>query len=256
MVNKLSPTEDLIKSSKTIDQLNTLNALNLILEDQKKSIFAIQNVINEITILVDKIFLKLNNSKLGRLIYTGAGTSGRIAIQDGVELLPTFGWPSKRLKYIMAGGRKAVFKSVEFAEDDIKKPIEIVKKLKINYNDVVIGVAASGNTPFTSKVIESSSENGAMTIAISNNPKGKILKYAKHNIILDTKGEVIAGSTRLKAGTSQKICLNLISTMLMVKLGNIKNGHMVNMIPTNKKLLERQKRIERLLKDKKLLRNG
>ena len=255
MAKKQSPTENLVKSSKTIDQLNTLNAINLILEDQKKSIFAIQNVISEISVLVDKIYLKLKNSSSGRLIYTGAGTSGRIAIQDGVELLPTFGWPSKRLEYIMAGGRKAVFKSVEFAEDDIKKPIEIVKKLKVNSDDIVIGVAASGNTPFTSKVIENSTKNGAMTIAISNNPKGKILKYAKYNIILDTKGEVIAGSTRLKAGTSQKICLNLISTMLMVKLGNVKNGHMINMIPTNKKLLARQKRIKLLLNDKQLLRD-
>ena len=251
MANKLSPTEDLVKSSKTIDQLTTLNAIKLFLEDQKKSIFAIQNVVSDISNIVDKIFLKLNNTSFGRLIYAGAGTSGRIAIQDGVELLPTFGWPSKRLEYIMAGGKKAIFRSVEFAEDDVKKPIEIVKRLKINSDDVVIGVAASGNTPFTSKVIETSTKNGAMTIAISNNPKGEILKQAKHNIILDTKGEVIAGSTRLKAGTSQKICLNLISTMLMVRFGYIKNGHMINMIPTNKKLFERQKRINRLLNKKK-----
>lgn len=246
---KISPTEELKKTDQTIDKLDTYNGIKLLLEDQKNSIFAIKKVMNDISNCIDQMFLRLKMSDTGRLIYAGAGTSGRIAIQDGVELLPTFGWPENRLKYIMAGGEKAVFKSVEFAEDDINKSIKIVKKLNINTDDVVLGVAASGNTPFTCKIIENAKAFGAMTIAITNNPNGAILKFADSKIILETKGEIIAGSTRMKAGTSQKICLNLISTMLMVKMGKVKNGLMTEMVPTNRKLIERKNKINALIKN-------
>ena len=153
----------------------------------------------------------------------------------------------KRLKLIMAGGNKALVNSVEFSEDDIKRPSEIINNLKINSKDIILGVTASGNTPFTCKVLEEATKLNALTIAITNNPNGKILNYANYNVVLDTKGELIAGSTRMKAGTSQKICLNLISTMLMVKLGKVKNGHMTNMVPTNRKLIDREKRIKKIL---------
>ena len=113
----------------------------------------------------------------------------------------------------------------------------------ISHEDVVIGVAASGNTPFTCRVLEKAKNQNALTIAISNNPSGKILKYGDHKIILDTKAEVIAGSTRLKAGTAQKICLNVISSMVMVKMGRVKNGMMNEMVPTNEKLRLRKKKL-------------
>ena len=245
---KISPTEELKKTYKTIDKLNTYDGIRLLLEDQKNSISAIKKVMNDISNCIDQMFLRLKMSDTGRLIYAGAGTSGRIAIQDGVELLPTFGWPENRLEYIMAGGEKAVFKSVEFAEDDVKNSIKIVEKLNINFNDVVIGVAASGNTPFTCKIIEKAKAYSAMTIAITNNPNGAILNFADNKIILETNGEIIAGSTRMKAGTSQKICLNLISTMLMVKMGKVKNGLMTEMVPTNSKLIERKNKIKALIK--------
>ena len=119
--------------------------------------------------------------------------------------------------------------------------------MKVNSKDVILGVTASGNTPFTCKVLEEATKLNSLTIAVTNNPNGNILNYANYKIVLDTRGELIAGSTRMKAGTSQKICLNLISTMVMVKLGKVKNGYMTNMIPTNKKLIERQKRIENIL---------
>ena len=249
MKNILSPTEELKKTHKTIDQLNTLDGIKLLLEDQKESLNAINKIINDLSFVTEQIYFKLIQFKSSRLIYVGAGTSGRIAIQDGVELLPTFGWPKKRLKLIMAGGNKALLKSVEFSEDNIKEPEKILKKNKVCSKDVVIGLAASGNTPFTCKILELSSKLNSLTIGITNNPNGDILNHCRHKIVLNTKGEVIAGSTRMKAGTSQKICLNLISTMLMVKLGKVKNGYMTNMIPSNKKLFDRQIRIKSLLEE-------
>ena len=125
----------------------------------------------------------------GRLIYVGAGTSGRIGVQDGVELFPTFNWPKRRLGFIIAGGNKAILNSVENAEDDVIQAQKAVSKKFLNSNDVVIGVAASGNTPFTCKVLEEAQKRGALTIAISNNPKGKLRDLGKWNIILDTQEE-------------------------------------------------------------------
>ena len=119
-----------------------------------------------------------------------------------------------------------------------------LEKLLVNKKDVVIGLAASGNTPFTCKVMEIAKNQGALTIAISNNPKGKILSFGKAQIVLETKEEVICGSTRLKAGTAQKICLNIISSMVMIKFGRIKNGLMIDMVPTNKKLRHRKSIID------------
>ena len=182
-----------------------------------------------------------------RIIYAGAGTSGRIGLQDGVELFPTFNWPRDRLDYIIAGGNQAILSAIENAEDDVVSAKEIIRKKVINNTDIIIGIAASGNTPFTCKVLEEAFKKDALTIAISNNPDGKILKFGKINIVLDTKEEVIAGSTRLKAGTAQKICLNTISTMVMVNMGKVKNGMMSNMVPTNEKLRKRKINIEKKL---------
>jgi len=178
------------------------------------------------------------------LIYAGAGTSGRIGVQDGVELLPTFSWPQKRLDYIIAGGKKAILKSIENAEDDTHQAIDMVLKKSVSSQDVVIALAASGNTPFTCKILEEANKIGALTIGISNNPNGNLLKFADSKIILDTKEEVIAGSTRLKAGTAQKICLNIISSLVMIKMGRVKNGKMSHMLPTNQKLRDRKIRID------------
>ena len=174
------------------------------------------------------------------MIYVGAGTSGRIGVQDGVELYPTFNWPKERLDFIIAGGIKSLLSSIENSEDDLKLAENDVKK-EISYEDVVIGLVASGNTPFTCKVLEKAKSTRSLTIAISNNPEGKILDFGDHKIILDTKEEIIAGSTRLKAGTSQKICLNIISSMVMIKMGRVKNGLMNKMVPTNEKLRIRKK---------------
>ncbi|MDC1194778.1 N-acetylmuramic acid 6-phosphate etherase, partial [Pseudomonadota bacterium] len=216
-------------------------------KEQKNAALEVKKASKSIEFSTNKIYEHLMLSSKGRLIYVGAGTSGRIGVQDGVELFPTFNWPKNRLDYILAGGNRAVKNAVENAEDNVIEAEKAVIKKLINSQDVVIALAASGNTPFTCKVLEEANKKGALTIAISNNPKGKLLKFGKCKIILDTKEELISGSTRLKAGTAQKICLNVISSMVMVKMGRVKNGIMCHMVPTNKKLRERKIRIDRQL---------
>ena len=185
----------------------------------------------------------LLGSQDGKIIYAGAGTSIRIAVQDGVELYPTFGWPTKRLGFIIAGGKQALTKSVENAEDDIIDAKKQFMNLDVTKKDIIICLAASGNTPFSCKVAEIANDKGVFTIGISNNPRGKLLNHTKFKLILDTGSEVVAGSTRLKAGSAQKICLNMISTLLMIKLGRVKNGQMSHLVATNAKLRDRKKRI-------------
>ena len=202
----------------------------------KRSIKSIEHAI-------EAIYKHLTLNSKGRLIYAGAGTSARIGVQDGVELFPTFNWPKERLDFIIAGGINALLNAIENAEDDTYSAEKVVEDKMIFHEDVVIGLAASGNTPFTCRVLEKAKNQNALTIAISNNPNGEILKYGDHKIILNTKAEVIAGSTRLKAGTAQKICLNVISSMVMVKMGRVKNGIMNEMVPTNEKLRLRKKNL-------------
>ena len=244
-MDKITPkTELLYKKSKPIDQLSIIDGINLMVNEQMSAALKVKDSNNSIKIAINKITTHLIFNKKGRLIYVGAGTSGRIGVQDGVELFPTFSWPHNRLDYIIAGGNKAITKSIEGAEDSTCLAIDDVVKKSINSQDVVIGLAASGNTPFTCKVLELAKNNNALTIAISNNPVGNILEFGKVKIVLDTEEEVIAGSTRLKAGTAQKICLNIISSMVMVKMGKVTNGLMTSMVPTNKKLRIRKQLIE------------
>ena len=247
MIRHIPKTELLYKKSKPIDHLSVDKGITLMLNEQKEAAMAVKKVSNSIELAINKIYERLILNNEGRLIYTGAGTSGRIGVQDGVELSPTFNWPKSRLDYIIAGGNKAILKAIENAEDDVLAAKDDISKKKINSNDVVIGLAASGNTPFTCTVLEEADKKGALTVAISNNPVGYILKFGQAKIILDTQEEVISGSTRLKAGTAQKICLNIISSMVMIKMGRVKNGIMSHMVPTNEKLRNRKLRINKLL---------
>ena len=243
MDKNIPQTEKLYKKSKPIDHLSISEGIMLLVNEQKKAALEIKKSIKSIEDAINQIYDHLELNVKGRLIYVGAGTSGRIGVQDGVELFPTFNWPKQRLQYIIAGGNKAILNAVENAEDDILEAEDATSKKFINPNDVVIGLTASGNTPFTCRVMEEAHKRGALTVSISNNPKGKILKFGKVQIILDTKEEVISGSTRLKAGTAQKICLNIISSMVMIKMGRVRNGMMSHMVPTNEKLRKRQLRI-------------
>ena len=245
MTKHISKTELLYKKSKPIDHLSLDKGIALMVKEQKDAAMAVKNVTDSLELAINQIYERLMLHNKGRLIYAGAGTSGRIGVQDGVELLPTFNWPNSRLDFIIAGGNQAILKAVENAEDDVSAAKGSILKKFINSNDVVIGLAASGNTPFTCKVLEESYKKGALTIAISNNPDGYILKFGHVKIILDTQEEVISGSTRLKAGTAQKICLNIISSMVMIKMGRVKNGIMSHMVPTNEKLRNRKLRLDK-----------
>jgi len=175
----------------------------------------------------------------GRLVYAGAGTSGRLAVQDGAELMPTFSWPDDRLVLLMAGGPEALLRSVEGAEDEVGRAQRLVRRYVIDHNDVLIAVAASGTTPFTLACLREAKLRGALTIGIANNPHTPLLAEADHPILLDTGAEPIAGSTRLKAGTAQKIALNVLSSVLMILLGRVYQGLMVDVQAANQKLVQR-----------------
>ena len=182
----------------------------------------------------------------GRLVYAGAGTSGRIGVQDGAELPPTFDWPEHRLVLLMAGGAAAFTRSVENAEDDCAAAQRDVAVHEIGPDDVVIGIAASGSTPYTTTIITESASRGALTIGIANSPGGALLAAAARPILVETGPETIAGSTRMQAGTAQKIVLNLFSSLVMVRLGRVHRGLMVDMNARNAKL---RRRALRMLQD-------
>ncbi len=179
----------------------------------------------------------------GRLAYAGAGTSGRLAVQDGAELMPTFSWPQERLLLLIAGGLKALVQSVEGAEDESEEAIRLVRRYEMETRDVLIAVAASGTTPFTLACLREAKRRGALTIAIANNRDTPLLAEAEHPIWLDTGPEPIAGSTRMKAGTAQRIALNLLSSLVMIRLGRVYRGLMVDLKAVNKKLIRRSEKI-------------
>lgn len=236
-------TEKTLPPHQWIDKLDTKDAIKLIIENQYKSIRAINLSIIEIETVINEILNHINKYKNSRIIYVGAGTSGRIGILDCVELPPTFNWDNDKLDFLLAGGKAAMFKSSETSEDDEKLIIDEIACKKINKQDIIIGISASGTTKYTVTGIKKCNDLGALTIGISNNNNTPLLKSAQLPIFLNSEIEVVSGSTRLAAGTTQKICLNIISTMVMTKLGRVKNSLMINMKPTNRKLKERKKRI-------------
>jgi N-acetylmuramic acid 6-phosphate etherase len=179
----------------------------------------------------------------GRLVYAGAGTSGRLAVQDGAELIPTFGWPPERIVMLMAGGEDALVRAVEGAEDDFDGAIALVHRHAIDAKDALVAVAASGTTAFTVACLREAAQRGALTVGIANNPNTPILDEADHPIWLDTGAEAIAGSTRMKAGTAQRVALTMLSSLVMIRLGRVYQGLMVNVQATNEKLERRSERI-------------
>ena len=217
-----------------IDAWPTAVALEAMLEGQMAAVAAVRAALPAIAAAVDATAAGIGTS--GRLVYVGAGTSGRIAVQDGAELPPTFNWPRERLVFSMAGGMDALTRSVEGAEDNAADGQKQMTDAKIVASDIVIGLAASGTTPFTIAAIAKARALGATTIGIANNPGAPLLAAAQYAILVATGAEVIAGSTRMKAGTAQKIVLNLFSTGLMIKLGRVYRGRMVDMAARNAKL--------------------
>lgn len=175
----------------------------------------------------------------GRLIYVGAGTSGRLGILDSVELFPTFSWPHERAVPLLAGGLGAMFEAVEGAEDDRNKGAADLRLLYPTYNDVILLVAASGTTPYVLGALQAARTVGSLSVGIANNAGTPLLTGCDNAILLDTGPELISGSTRLKAGTAQKIVLNTLSTALMVRLNKTYRNLMVDLHATNAKLIER-----------------
>ncbi|CAN5314306.1 N-acetylmuramic acid 6-phosphate etherase [soil metagenome] len=175
----------------------------------------------------------------GRILYAGAGTSGRLGVLDSVELYPTFSWPRERAVAILAGGEKAMFVAVEGAEDDADQGGRDLLALQPGANDVLLALAASGGTPYVLGALAAAKAAGALTIGFANNPAAPVTAAADIGITLDTGPEVISGSTRLKAGSAQKMALNTFSSSLMVKLHKVYGNLMVDLKPTNAKLVKR-----------------
>lgn len=210
-------------------------------ESQYRAIGAVQAARDPLARAIEAAAARLGSN--GRLIYLGAGTSGRIGAQDGAELPPTFNWPFERAITLMAGGPGALLQAVENAEDSATAAAEGLEGIGLTAADVVIGLAASGSTPYVVAGITHSRAKGALTIGIINNPGGSLGAAAEIEILLDTGPEFLAGSTRMKAGTAQKVALNILSTGIMIRLGYVYRGLMVEMRPTNAKLRERAVRM-------------
>lgn len=230
-------TEDVDPRFADLDAWSTTSAMEAMWEGQLAAVAAVGRALPAITAATRAATEALGDR--GRLIYVGAGTSGRVAVQDGAELTPTFAWPQERIGFIIAGGSDAFVTSVEGAEDDVADATAQVDAARLSSHDVVIAVAASGTTPFTVAALQQAGRYQAVTIGVANNAETALLASAKYPVLVETGRELIAGSTRMKAGTAQKVVLNLISTGIMLRLGRVYRGMMVNMQTTNVKLKRR-----------------
>lgn len=226
-----------------IDLWEPGDVLDALIESQMAAVAAVRPVLRAIEQAAAAVEARLRRG--GRLIYAGAGTSGRLAVQDGAELIPTFNWPREQLLLLMAGGGEALLRSAEGAEDEVEHASNLVQNHHIGPDDALIAVAASGTTPFTLSCLRQAKERGALTIGIANNRSAPLLQGADHPIFLDTGAEPIAGSTRMKAGTAQRVALNLLSTLTMIRLGRVHQGLMVDMQAVNAKLVSRSESILR-----------
>jgi len=224
-----------------IDLWEPGDVLDALIESQMAAVAAVRPALSAIEQAAAAMRARLSGS--GRLIYAGAGTSGRLAVQDGAELIPTFNWPQDRLLLLMAGGKDALLRSAEAAEDEIDQAARLIRQHGIGRADILITVAASGTTPFTLACMREAKRRGALTIGIANNRSTPLLTEADCPIWLDTGPEPIAGSTRMKAGTAQRVALNLLSTLVMIKLGRVHQGLMVDVQAINAKLIGRSENI-------------
>ncbi|AWN40446.1 N-acetylmuramic acid 6-phosphate etherase [Methylobacterium durans] len=220
-----------------LDAWGSSDVLHALWESQLAAVAAIGPALHAIAAAAEAAEAGLRQN--GRLLYVGAGTSARIGVQDGVELPPTFDWPEERIGFAIAGGDGAILQAVEGAEDSAAEASAWIERAKIRPDDVVIGLSASGATPFTLAALESARARGAVTVGVANNPNTPILQHCSYPILVATGEEVVAGSTRMKAGTAQKVVLNLLSTLVMIRLGRVYRGRMISMRPTNKKLRSR-----------------
>jgi len=234
-------TEDYNELTSNFDLLSTLEMVRIMNQEDKKVPLAIEKVLPDIARAIDIIVDGFK--KGGRLFYVGAGTSGRLGVLDAAECPPTFGVDPEMVQAIIAGGERAITSAVEYAEDDIESAKEEIKKRNVLENDVVVGITASGTTPFVVSALEEAHRRRARTILVTNNYNSPAKSFVDVAVEIDTGPEIIAGSTRLKAGTSQKLVLNMFSTISMAKLGKVYGNIMVDVRPTNQKLINRAVRI-------------
>jgi N-acetylmuramic acid 6-phosphate etherase len=224
-----------------IDVWEPLDALDAMIDGQLAAVAAVRAARRQILEAALAMETRLKDG--GRLVYAGAGTSGRLAVQDGAELMPTFSWPEERLLLLLAGGEEAMVRAVEGAEDEIEHATELIRRHAIAPKDVLIAVAASGATPFTLSCLREAKRRGALTIGVANNRDAPLLAEAERPIYLETGSEPIAGSTRMNAGTAQRITLSLLSSLTMVRLGRVYAGLMVEVQAVNAKLVGRREKM-------------
>jgi len=237
---KISITE----SPSHFDNLEKMSVEELITNINKEDAnvhLAVQKALPQIKELVERIVKRMEQG--GRVFYLGAGTSGRLGVLDASELPPTFGVPDNMVIGLIAGGERALRQAVESAEDDANKAWNELKEYKVDELDTVIGIAASGTTPYVIGGIEHARKNGLLTGCITCNPNSNVAAVTEFPIEAIVGPEFVTGSTRLKAGTAQKMILNMLTTTIMIKLGRVKGNRMVNMQLTNKKLVDRGSRM-------------
>lgn len=234
-------TESRNPASEQIDTLPTLDMLRVINNEDKNVALAVEAVLPAIALAVDKIAEAFLQG--GRLIYTGAGTSGRLGILDASECPPTFGTPAAQVVGLIAGGHPAILKAVENAEDNREQGAQDLKDLNLTAKDVVVGIAASGRTPYVLGAMDYAASLGATVISISCNPDSPMSEASEIAITPVVGPEVVTGSSRMKAGTAQKLILNMLTTGAMIRTGKVYGNLMVDVEATNAKLVERQKNI-------------
>lgn len=234
MVEKTTEADSYYNNLENMSVTELLQNMN---KEDKTVPYAIEKVISNIEPLIHVIVEKMQ--KGGRLFYLGAGTSGRLGIVDASECPPTYGIEHGRVIGLIAGGDAAIRKAVEFAEDDINQGWEDLKEYNVNDNDVVVGIAASGSTPYVVGALEHCNKNNIVTGCVTCNSGSNVAKVAKYPIEVVVGPEFVTGSTRMKSGTAQKLVLNMISTSVMIKLGRVKGNKMVDMQLSNNKLVDR-----------------
>lgn len=237
----LLTTEEFNPKSTRLDEMSTNEILNTMNEEDQTIALAVKQVIPHIERTVEQVVRAFENG--GRLIYIGAGTSGRIGVLDAVECPPTFSTSPELVQAMLAGGEGAMFNAVEGAEDDESLGASDLQKLNINANDVIIGIAASGRTPYVKGALMFANSLGATTVSLASNKHSTISSYADIKIEVITGPEVLTGSTRLRAATAHKMVLNMISTTAMIKTGKVYKNFMVDLKASNFKLRERAKKM-------------
>lgn len=238
---RLSSTEDRNPNSYDLDLKSTREILDIINGEDQKIAIKVNEAMDQIEVLVDEVIKTFNNA--GRLFYLGAGTSGRLGVLDASETVPTFSVDPKMVTGLIAGGDNALRNPIENAEDSRDAAKIDLQKENLTENDFVIGIAASGRTPYAIGAIEYAKEIGAKTGSIACNKDAKISSYVDFPIEIETGAEVLSGSTRMKAGTATKLVLNMITTTAMIKIGKVYDNLMVDVKPTNEKLVDRATKI-------------